>query len=166
MADRTTPLRPHVTQDEALIFERSSPGKLGATLPPSDVPAVDPKRVLGTENLRQDIAGFPEVSELDVVRHFTRLSTWNYGVDTGLYPLGSCTMKYNSRINEVVARLEGLATDHPYEPAGVAQGCLKILFELERSLKEITGMDRVSLQPAAGAQAELTALVDDPCLFG
>ena len=159
MPNRTTPLRSHVIQDEALIFERSSPGNVGATFPSSDVPAVDPKQVLGTENLRQDIPGFPEVSELDVVRHFTRLSTWNYGVDTGLYPLGSCTMKYNSRINEVVARLEGLATDHPYEPAGVAQGCLKILFELERSLKEITGMDRVTLQPAAGAQAELTALL-------
>ncbi len=159
MADRTTPLRPHVTQDEALIFERSSPGKVGATLPPPDVPAVDPQQVLGTENLRQEIPGFPEVSELDVVRHFTRLSTWNYGVDTGLYPLGSCTMKYNSRVNEVVARLEGLATDHPYEPTEAAQGCLKILFELELSLKEITGMDRVSLQPAAGAQGELTALL-------
>ena len=87
-------------------------------------------RFLGEAKSRQEIHGFPEVSELDVIRHFTRLSTWNYGVDTGIYPLGSCTMKYNPRINEVVAGLEGMATDHPYQPAEVSQGCMKILYEL------------------------------------
>ena len=156
---RSTPLRPHVTQDEGLIFERSSPGKSGVTLTPTEVSPVDPREVLGEAKSRQEIHGFPEVSELDVIRHFTRLSTWNYGVDTGIYPLGSCTMKYNPRINEVVAGLEGMATDHPYQPAEVSQGCMKILYELERCLAEITGMDRISLQPAAGAQGELTGIL-------
>ena len=156
---RSTPLRPHVTQYEGLIFERSSPGKSGVTPTPAEVPPVDPREVLGEAKSRQEIHGFPEVSELDVIRHFTRLSTWNYGVDTGIYPLGSCTMKYNPRINEVVAGLEGMATDHPYQPAEVSQGCMKILYELERCLAEITGMDRISLQPAAGAQGELTGIL-------
>ncbi|MGH9446884.1 MAG: aminomethyl-transferring glycine dehydrogenase subunit GcvPB, partial [Terriglobia bacterium] len=103
--------------------------------------------------------GFPEVSEFEVIQHYTRLSTWNYGIDTGLYPLGSCTMKYNPRVNEVVARLEGLATEHPYTPEDLAQGCLRILAETARCLMAITGMDAVSLQPAAGAQGELTGLL-------
>ncbi|MFB3923318.1 MAG: aminomethyl-transferring glycine dehydrogenase subunit GcvPB [Terriglobia bacterium] len=158
MENRIRHARPHVTRNEDLIFERTSPGKSGVDLPSLDVPAVAGKDVLG-EFHRQDIEGFPEVSELDVIRHFTRLSTWNYGVDTGLYPLGSCTMKYNPRINEVVARLEGLATDHPYTPEPLAQGCLRVLYETARCLAEITGMDAVSLQPAAGAQGELTGIL-------
>ena len=151
--------RPHVTRNEDLIFERTSPGKLGVDLPPLDVPAVSAEDVLGADLYRADVDGFPEVSELEVIRHYTRLSTWNYGVDTGLYPLGSCTMKYNPRINETVARLDGPATDHPYAPASLAQGCLKILAETARCLAEITGMDAVSLQPAAGAQGELTGIL-------
>ena len=151
--------RPHVTPNEDLIFERSSPGKTGIDLPPLNVPEVSAEQVLGPDFYRSDLEGFPEVSELEVVRHFTRLSTWNYGIDTGLYPLGSCTMKYNPRINEVVAGLEGLATDHPYTPEALAQGCLGILAEAARCLGEITGMDAVSLQPAAGAQGELTGLL-------
>jgi glycine dehydrogenase subunit 2 len=151
--------RPHVTRNERLIFERTSPGKVGAELAPLDVPPVSPAEVLGADMARDEIAGFPEISELEVIRHFTRLSTWNYGVETGLYPLGSCTMKYNPRINEVVARLEGLATEHPYTPQVLAQGCLRILHEAARCLQEITGMDAVSLQPAAGAQAELTGIL-------
>jgi len=157
--DRIEQARPHITRNEDLIFERSSPGKSGVDLAPLDVPAIDAAALLGTELLRDDIRGFPEVSETEVIRHFTRLSTWNYGVDTGLYPLGSCTMKYNPRINEVVARLEGLATDHPYAPEPLTQGCLKVLFECARCLAEITGMDAVSLQPAAGAQGELTGIL-------
>ena len=156
---RSAPLRPHIIQDEGLIFERSSPGKSGITLAPTEVPEIDPREVLGEERTREEILGFPEVSELDVIRHFTRLSTWNYGVDTGIYPLGSCTMKYNPRINEVVADLKGIATDHPYQPLDISQGCLKILYELEYCLTEITGMDRVTFQPAAGAQGELTAIL-------
>jgi glycine dehydrogenase subunit 2 len=151
--------RPHVNRNERLIFERSSPGKTGAELAPLDVPVISPAEALGAEMVRDEIAGFPEVSELEVIRHFTRLSTWNYGVDTGFYPLGSCTMKYNARINERVAQLLGIATEHPYAPQVVAQGCLRILHETARCLEEITGMDAVSLQPAAGAQGELTGIL-------
>jgi glycine dehydrogenase subunit 2 len=159
MENRIRVARPHVTRNEDLIFERSTPGKSGVDLPPLDVPAVSPAEALGDDFYRADIEGFPEISELEVIRHFTRLSAWNYGVDTGLYPLGSCTMKYNPRINEVVARLEGPATDHPYAPEELAQGCLRILHETARCLAEITGMDAVSLQPAAGAQGELTGIL-------
>jgi glycine dehydrogenase subunit 2 len=157
--DRIRAARPHVNRNERLVFERSSPGKVGAELAPLDVPAVSPAEVFGADMARDEIAGFPEVSELEVIRHFTRLSTWNYGVDTGLYPLGSCTMKYNARINERVARLLGVATEHPYTPQVLAQGCLRILHETARCLQEITGMDAVSLQPAAGAQGELTGIL-------
>ncbi|MHB8654389.1 MAG: aminomethyl-transferring glycine dehydrogenase subunit GcvPB [Terriglobia bacterium] len=159
MENRIRTARPHVNRNEDLIFEQTSPGKSGVELPPLDVPAISPEKLLGAESYRPDIEGFPEVSETEVIRHFTRLSTWNYGVDTGLYPLGSCTMKYNPRINEVVARLEGLATDHPYTPAALAQGCLRVLAETARCLAEITGMDAVSLQPSAGAQGELTGIL-------
>ena len=103
--------------------------------------------------------GFPEVSEIEVIRHFTRLSTWNYAIDLGMYPLGSCTMKYNPRVNEFVARLDGLSTEHPYQPPELSQGCLRILQLLEKCLLEITGMDAITLQPAAGAQGELTGLL-------
>ena len=159
MENRIHEARPHVNRNEKLIFERSTPGKSGVDLPPLDVPPVSPEELLGPEFSRGEVKGFPEVSELEVIRHFTRLSSWNYGVDTGLYPLGSCTMKYNPRINEVVARLEGLATDHPYAPEALVQGCLEVLHETARCLKEITGMDAVTLQPAAGAQGELTGLL-------
>jgi glycine dehydrogenase subunit 2 len=107
----------------------------------------------------QGIPGFPEVSEIEVLRHYTRLSTWNYAIDLGMYPLGSCTMKYNPRVNEFVARLPGIATEHPYQPQELSQGCLKILQLLEKCLIEITGMDAITLQPAAGAQGELTGLL-------
>jgi glycine dehydrogenase subunit 2 len=167
MKNRIQHARPHMTRNEALIFERSSPGKSGVDLPPLDVRSIAAAEALGPELAREEIAGFPEVSELEVIRHFTRLSTWNYGVDTGLYPLGSCTMKYNPRINETVARMEGLATDHPYAPESLAQGCLKILYETARAIAEITGMDAVSLQPAAGAQGELSGiLMIQACLAG
>jgi glycine dehydrogenase subunit 2 len=159
MTDRITQARPHITRNEDLIFERSSPGKTGAEVSGLDVPPVSPKEVFGRHLCRAEIEGFPEVSELEVIQHYTRLSTWNYGIDTGLYPLGSCTMKYNPRINEIIARMEGLATDHPYTPEILAQGCLRILAETARCLVEITGMDAVSLQPAAGAQGELTGLL-------
>jgi glycine dehydrogenase subunit 2 len=159
MENRIRAARQHPTRNEGVIFERTSPGKSGVELPPLDVPAVAAAEALGDDLVRADVEGFPEISELEVIRHFTRLSTWNYGVDTGLYPLGSCTMKYNPRINEVVARLEGLATDHPYAPPSLVQGCLRILRETSRLLAEITGVDAVSLQPAAGAQGELTGIL-------
>ncbi len=151
--------RPHVSQNEDLIFERSSPGKSGYQLPPLDVPPATAADEIPQELLRDEIEGFPEVSEVEVVRHFTRLSTWNYGVDSGAYLLGSCTMKYNPKINEVVARLKGLANLHPYQPEALAQGCLKIVKLLAESLLEITGMDAITLQPAAGAHGEMTAML-------
>jgi glycine dehydrogenase subunit 2 len=101
----------------------------------------------------------PELSEIEIIRHFTRLSTWNYAIDLGMYPLGSCTMKYNPRVNEFVARLDGIATEHPYQPIELSQGCLKILDVLQDCLLKITGMDAVTLQPSAGAQGELTGLL-------
>jgi glycine dehydrogenase subunit 2 len=152
-------VRPHITQNEPLIFERSSPGKVGYQLPDLDVPAVDPVSALGEENVRTEIAGFPEVSEVEVIRHFTRLSTWNYAIDLGMYPLGSCTMKYNPRINEAVARLEGLAWAHPYQPESLSQGAMEVIARLESALCEITGLDAVTLQPAAGAHGELTGIL-------
>jgi glycine dehydrogenase subunit 2 len=123
------------------------------------VPAVDPSKTLGANHRRDGIEGFPEVSEIEVIRHFTRLSTWNHAIDLGMYPLGSCTMKYNPRVNEFVARLEGIASEHPYQPQELSQGCLKILRLLEKCLLEITGMDAITLQPAAGAQGELTGML-------
>jgi glycine dehydrogenase subunit 2 len=152
-------VRPHINQNESLLFERSSPGKHAYQLPPLDVPAVDPASALGAENTRAEIANFPEVSEVEAIRHFTRLSTQNYAIDLGLYPLGSCTMKYNPRVNELVARTEGLAWAHPYQPESLAQGIIAVMAALEQALAEITGMDAVTLQPAAGAHGEFTGIL-------
>ena len=149
---------PHITQNEPLLFEISSPGKKAYQLPALDVPAVDPAAALGAENVRGEIAGFPEVSEVENIRHYTRLSTWNYAIDLGLYPLGSCTMKYNPRVNEHVARAEGLAGAHPYQPESLSQGAMEVIAQLEAALAEICGMEAVTLQPAAGAHGELTGL--------
>jgi glycine dehydrogenase subunit 2 len=152
-------VRSHITQNEALAFESSSPGKIGYQLPPLDVPAVDPAQTLGANNVRETIEGFPELSEVEVIRHFTRLSTWNYSIDLGMYPLGSCTMKYNPRINEAVARIEGLAWAHPYQPEALSQGAMEVFAALEAALCEITGLDAITMQPAAGAHGELTGIL-------
>src|SRR5690348_14064274 len=152
-------VRSHINPSEALIFERSSPGKHAYQLPDLDVPAVAPATALGAGNVRDEIEDFPEVSEVEAIRHFTRLSTWNYAIDLGLYPLGSCTMKYNPRVNELVARTEGLAWAHPYQPEQLSQGCLEIIHVLEQALVEITVMDAVTLQPAAGAHGEFTGIL-------
>jgi glycine dehydrogenase subunit 2 len=159
MSDGIRKARTHVCQDEPLLFELSSPGKKAYQLPALDVPAVDPAAVLGAGNVRTEIAGFPEVSEVEIVRHFTRLATWNYAIDLGMYPLGSCTMKYNPRLNELAASVEGLASAHPYQPEALAQGALEIMAQLEAALAEITGLDAVTLQPAAGAHGELTGIL-------
>ena len=148
----------HISQNEGLIFEKSSPGKAAWKLPPLDVPDVDTNKLLGAAE-RKDLGSMPEVSELEIIRHFTRLSTWNYAIDLGMYPLGSCTMKYNPRVNEVVTRLEGLANGHPYQPEKISQGALRILKTLSECLVEITGMDAITLQPAAGAHGEFTGLL-------
>jgi glycine dehydrogenase subunit 2 len=145
--------------EEPLSIERSRPGRVGWSLPDLDVPAVDPVDVLPEGAVRREAAGLPELSEVEVVRHFTRMSTWNAAVDLGLYPLGSCTMKYNPKINERAARLDGFAGAHPMQPASEAQGFLQLCWELEGLLCEISGMDRVTLQPAAGAQGELAGIM-------
>jgi glycine dehydrogenase subunit 2 len=152
-------VRSHQTQNEPLLFEISSPGKKGYQLPGLDVPAANAAKALGAENVREEIEDFPEVSEVEVIRHFTRLSTWNYGIDLGLFPLGSCTMKYNPRINESVARIDGLAWAHPYQPESLSQGAMEVIAALECSLGEIFGMDAVTLQPAAGAHGEFTGIL-------
>ena len=148
----------HVNQNEDLIFERSSPGKKAYRLPPLDVPAVDPQKLLGA-SAREDLGHMPEVSEMEIIRHFTRLSSWNYAIDLGMYPLGSCTMKYNARVNEVVARLRGLAEAHPYQPEKISQGALRVMKTLADCLLDITGMDAITLQPAAGAHGEMTGIL-------
>ena len=148
----------HISQNEGLIFEKSSAGKAAWKLPPLDVPEADAAALLGAAE-RKDLGALPEVSEIEIIRHFTRLSTWNYAIDLGMYPLGSCTMKYNPRVNEVVARQEGIANGHPYQPEKISQGALRIMKTLSDCLIEITGMDAITLQPAAGAHGELTGLL-------
>jgi len=140
--------------NEPLLWDKGATGRSGFSLPRRDVDAAD---------LDDDLNGggpdFPDLSELDVVRHFTRLSQWNFGVDSGMYPLGSCTMKYNPKINERQAALPGFAGAHPLLPAQLSQGVLKMMFDLERYLAEITGMPAVTLQPAAGSHGELTGMM-------
>jgi glycine dehydrogenase subunit 2 len=139
---------------EPLLCEISQPGRRGFRFPQPDVPSAPLPEKLTRENLPM-----PEVAEIDVVRHFTRLSQLNYSIDTGFYPLGSCTMKYNPKINEEVARLPGFAHVHPLQPVETVQGCLLIMYELQEYLKEIGGFAGVTLQPAAGAQGELTGVL-------
>ena len=145
--------------DEPLLFEMGSPGRIAYSLPKYDVPEVELEAILPTAEIRDPIANFPELSELDVVRHFTRLSQWNFSIDTNFYPLGSCTMKYNPKVNNEMAALPGFAQHHPYTPEALSQGSLQLMFELQEYLKEISGMAHVSLQPAAGAQGELTGML-------
>src|SRR5690242_15088002 len=159
MSDKIKKATRHTNQSEGLLFEKSAPGKRAFELPGLDVPKADGAKALGAQYRREGVDGFPEVSEIEVIRHFTRLSTWNYAIDYGMYPLGSCTMKYNPRVNEFVARLQGIATEHPYQPQELSQGCLKIMRLLEQCLLEITGMDAITLQPAAGAHGEMTGLL-------
>ena len=144
------------SRDEGLIFERSRPGKRGYSLPPLDVP----EKIAIPEALRrEDIDGATEVSEVDVARHFTRLSRMNLGIEDGLYPLGSCTMKHNPRINEEMARLPGFAASHPCAPESASQGNLALMWRLEKILAELTGLARVTLTPCAGAQGELAGIL-------
>jgi glycine dehydrogenase subunit 2 len=142
-----------------IIFEISRPGRIGSSLPGSDVNKIDLKDKLPMHLIRDIPAELPEVSELQLVRHYTALSNKNYGIDNGFYPLGSCTMKYNPKINEDVARFDGFSRIHPYQPAETVQGALKLLYELQEDLAVITGMDAVTLQPSAGAQGEWTGLM-------
>lgn len=138
-----------------LIFERSVPGSCAFSLPEGDVPPVELKDSL-QGFLRESEPILPEVSEVEVVRHFTELSQKAFGVDSGMYPLGSCTMKYNPKINEWAARLPGFADLHPDQPEETVQGALELIYDLEQMLCEITGMERFTLQPASGAHGEMT----------
>lgn len=145
--------------EKKLIFELSKPGRKAYSLPACDVPEREAAGLVPREYLREADALLPEVSEVDAVRHFVGLSRRNHGVDSGFYPLGSCTMKYNPKINEDMARLPGFARVHPYQRMETAQGCLELLYRLDGMLSEITGMERISLQPAAGAHGEMTGLM-------
>jgi len=145
--------------NEPLLFEMGSPGRVAYSLPKCDVPEVELEVTLPAAEIRDPIANFPELTELDVVRHFTRLSQWNFSIDTNFYPLGSCTMKYNPKVNNETASLPGFAQHHPYTPETLSQGSLQLMFELQEYLKEISGMAHVSLQPAAGAHGELAGML-------
>ncbi len=147
--------RPRAAETK-LLFESGSTGRSAALWP------AEPGRVedaIPATLLRRDITSFPELGELEVLRHFTRLSQRNFAIESQFYPLGSCTMKYNPKINEVVARFPGFAQIHPLAPPDLLQGALALLYELERALAEISGMEQVTLQPSAGAQGELTGLM-------
>ena len=145
--------------DRATVYERSRPGRGAYSLPELGVPEVPAAELIPESLRRTQPARLPEISEIDLLRHFTGLSALNYGVDSGSYPLGSCTMKYNPRVNEVAARLEGFAGLHPYQPDSLVQGALELMHELERWLAEISGLHATTLQPAAGAHGELTGLL-------
>ena len=143
---------------EPPIFERGAPGRRGDSIAPLDVPDVDPAALFGAL-ARKEPAGLPEVSEPEAFRHFVRLSQWNFCIDSQLYPLGSCTMKYNPKINEWAARIPGFSKLHPETPDELCQGTLEVMWRLQEMLCEVSGMDACSLQPSAGAQGELTGLM-------
>ncbi|KQL53564.1 glycine dehydrogenase [Heyndrickxia shackletonii] len=145
--------------NQPLIFEITKQGRVGYSLPELDVPETNLGEYLPTDYLRVEEPNLPEVAELDIMRHYTALSKRNHGVDSGFYPLGSCTMKYNPKINEVVARYPGFAHIHPLQDESSVQGALGLLYDLQEHLIEITGMDEVTLQPAAGAHGEWTGLM-------
>jgi len=146
-------------KEEKLIFELSVPGRSTNLLPECDVDETEISEMIPLSFLREGEIDLPELGEVDVVRHFTHLSQKNYGVDSGFYPLGSCTMKYNPKINEEVSKLDGFMKVHPYQSEKTVQGCLELLYKTDKFLSEITGMDRFSLQPAAGAHGEMAGLM-------
>lgn len=146
-------------KEQALLFELGAPGRRGCSLPQPDLPVRSIDELLPAEMQRKIALKLPEVSEGELVRHYTALSTRNHGVDSGFYPLGSCTMKYNPKVNEEAARQPGFAFLHPCQPAGSVQGALELLYRAELYLKEITGMGRITFQPAAGAHGELTGMM-------
>ena len=153
---RTTPV---FNIEEPLIFDRSAPGKAAYSLSPIDMDETPVEEILDSKYVRRDVPGFPEVSEVEIIRHYTRMSTWNYNIDLGMYPLGSCTMKYNPKLNERAARIPGIANTHPLQEEEQVQGNLEIICRLQRFLEELTGMDNVTLQPAAGSQGELSGIL-------
>ena len=141
-----------------LIFELSKPGRIAHRLPENDVQETAIEELIPSEYLNDEELDLPEVSEIDIIRHYTNLSNKNFGVDTGFYPLGSCTMKYNPKINEDMAALNGFVNLHPLQPEETVQGALRLMYELDEALCAVSGMDKMTLQPAAGAHGELTGL--------
>lgn len=144
---------------DKLIFELSKPGRKAYKLPPLDIEDSDIKDYIPEEFINENDLDLPEVSEVEVIRHYTNLSNKNYGLDTGFYPLGSCTMKYNPKINENMARIDGFSNLHPLQREDCVQGSLQLMYELQEALAEIAGMDKMTLQPAAGAHGELTGIM-------
>ncbi len=159
MTPRNFPGMQGFSFNEPALFEKSSPGRQAYSLPLLDVPPAKVSELFAPELLQKKAPLLPELSELDVIRHYTRLSQWNYSIDTGFYPLGSCTMKYNPKVNEEVAKMAGFAKTHPLQPSESVQGVLQVMFELQTYLAEISGMDALTLQPAAGAHGEFTGLL-------
>ncbi len=143
---------------EKMIFDLSVAGRRAYALPELDVPESELKSHIPENYLRKEEPDFPELFELDIIRHYTKLSQKNFGIDTGFYPLGSCTMKYNPKINEQMARLDGFANIHPLQDESTVQGALKLMYEFDKALCEITGMDKMTLNPAAGAHGEFTGV--------
>src|SRR5271157_3943649 len=144
---------------EKLLIELSAENHSAYSLPEPDVPVKGVEKIFGKSALREKPAGLPEVSEVELNRHFTKLSQKNYSLTTNFYPLGSCTMKYNPPVNEKISALPGLLNLHPYQNDETISGALEIMYNLERSLSEIAGMDSFTLQPAAGAHGEFTGLL-------
>jgi glycine dehydrogenase subunit 2 len=145
--------------NEPFIFELQDAGACGIDIPEFDIDFCDPGNDLPDDLLRKDIEGIPDLTEPQVIRHYTRLSTWNYSLDGGFYPLGSCTMKYNPKINEAAAAMPGFANAHPYLPDKLSQGMLQLLFELQNDLTEISGLSTTCLHPAAGSHGELLGML-------
>ena len=161
MTDKLTPNG--IVQEEPLLWEKGRKGKTGFSMPRTEIGPTD----LDSNLMRKDL-DLPDLSEVDVIRHYTRLSQWNFALDAGSYPLGSCTMKYNPKINDKLAGLAGFTESHPLLRSNQTQGILRIMYELEQLLCEITGMEAVSLQPAAGAHGELAGMLigeDPPSIF-
>ena len=155
----TSPGKEGLVLNEQILFDLEKTGEIGVDLPELDVESKDASLDLPTEMIREDFGDLPELTEPQVVRHFTRLSTWNYSVDGGMYPLGSCTMKYNPKVNETAAALEGFSSAHPCAPDNLSQGIMRLLWELQQDLAEISGLHTVCLHPAAGSHGELLGML-------
>ncbi|MFQ5491940.1 MAG: aminomethyl-transferring glycine dehydrogenase subunit GcvPB, partial [Phycisphaerae bacterium] len=158
MTDASNPTGTAFQQGPDLLFDKSVPGASAVSLPPLDVPAVDRRQALGSA-LAEATPPLPEIGELELVRHYTRLAHRCFSIDENFYPLGSCTMKYNPRINERAAALPGLGELHPYQDDADVQGMLELLYRLRLDLADIAGLAEVCLQPAAGAHGEMTGLM-------
>src|SRR5438309_10624477 len=157
MESSITKVTTHISHNEQLIFERSQPGRAGFSLPPLDVDEIPLDEIIPNQFQREDdLAGVPEVTEVDVVRHFTRMSSWNYSIDQGMYLLGSFTLNDNLRLNEKVARINGFANLHPLAAEAESQGALQVIYELQQHLAEVTALPGIALEPAPGPHGEMT----------